>query len=265
MPLQPPPGSNYQSPLVSIPSRVFDTPLEGNRQVSMEIDWANMGITTGSLTSVYVNLQNNATINFSQICSIKVDNSQCGADVQIIFQDTSDTTDVAAYSPAAIFPVFTGATQFYVVANGADVADVTRIQLLNYAPYPVALPLSQEQNTAASGAMAIGNNTVTKQLVPTGINGTLEILQANIQFEAAQSSNSTANIYMFDGSSGPRYLWSPSAPFAISILAAVPFAQIIGLQNLNWRFTNGLSIEWQGLGGFSQGGIMNAFAAYRTP
>ena len=137
-----PPSKNYQSPLVAVRSIVGRDPPEGPMQIPIEIDWTTMGAQQGSTTTwaTYINLQNLTTQAFSQVCGLKVDNSQCGSDVQIIFTDTQEIITIPAYEPLAVFPVFTAATQFYAVALNAIGADATRIQVLNFLPPPVAVP-----------------------------------------------------------------------------------------------------------------------------
>jgi hypothetical protein len=129
--------TNYQSPLTALPSEMQFEPVEGRLQVPVEILWGVMG---GASHVVGFNLQNNATLNISQIGSLKVDNSQSAAPITIIFPDTGDQMVIAAGTKLVVFPVFSNGLQFVVSAPTAIGTDVTRLQILNYVAQPVLIP-----------------------------------------------------------------------------------------------------------------------------
>lgn len=260
-----PPAKNYQSPLVAVRSIVGRDPVEGPMQIPIEIDWTTMGAQQGSITTwaTYINLQNLTTQAFSQVCGLKVDNSQCGSDVQIIFTDTQEIITIPAYEPLTVVPVFTAATQFYAVALNAIGADTTRIQVLNFVPPPVTVPESPEHNFALTSGLAVGNANVNTTFVPAGVNGTLEILQLNFSTGAGPAAASTGNLFIQDGKG--NYLVN-----SISVSAGpntqAPGQIILDLKDVRWRFQNGLIANWLvGTGGWSNGAVINITAAYRTP
>ena len=109
MPVTVPPAINYPSPLLSQPDRYMQVPPEGARMIPCEIDWGTMGSGGTLITSMSINLQNNSTKTFTQICSLAVDNSACCSDVQFVFPDTAETMTIPAYTPKCIVPVFTKA------------------------------------------------------------------------------------------------------------------------------------------------------------
>lgn len=170
MPLTIPPAVNYQSPLIALPSRIGAEPAEGRKAVPCEINWVSMG---GAQNCVAFNLQNNATLNVSQICALKVDNSACGMDVQFVFPDTGETIVIPAYSPTSIVPVFSNGTAFFVIGLGMETTDTTRFQILNYLPPPVSIPTTQEQSVSqlVSSAITLGGPT---QVLSNAVSGTLE-------------------------------------------------------------------------------------------
>src|ERR1700761_8517018 len=92
---------NYQSPLVAVPDINQQQPREGMKLISCEIDW---GSTDKGSGAVFFNLQNNATLEVSQICGLVVDNSNCGADLEFVFPDTSTTIGIPAYAPYTVVP-----------------------------------------------------------------------------------------------------------------------------------------------------------------
>lgn len=250
MPLSPPAGKNYQSPLVSVPSRILSDPLEGPRQVSLEFDWTTMGQQYATLPggfgssggySIYVNLQNNATINFSQIVSVSIDNSQCGSIVQLIFQDTGEVITVDAFAPRSITPVFSGATQFYAVAFGATSNDVTRVQLLNFVPPPVALPETPSQIASASINTALTTNTNTGAIIlPTTVTGTLNNLTINLSVGTPPAAVAELTIGVYDGQA--RFLITAQSLY-IGTTYPVSSNPIVQFENIDWRFSQGLNLS----------------------
>jgi hypothetical protein len=262
-----PPAKNYQSPLIAFPSRLLRDPPDGPRQIPMEFDWAAMGMASGSgstaQTAISVNLSNNAPLRFSQIVSLKVDNSLCGCDVQFVFTDTQETVLVPAYAPNAIFPVFTDQTQFVAIAMGTVLAsDVTRVQVLNFVPPPVDLEPSQEQYYTQTTGLSAGAVNADLQLVPATVNGTLEFLQMNFSCQAAPAAAATGFIWVQDGAGN----------FLVNSIAlqggpASPpsFGQIIlDLRELNWRFSQGVKAHYNAALG-NMNGTVNVTAGYRTP
>lgn len=247
MPLSPPAGKNYQSPLTSVPSKALNDPLEGPRQVSLEFDWTTMGQQFSALSggfgvsggySVYVNLQNNATINFSQIASVVIDNSNCGSIVQLIFQDTGEVVTVDAFAPRTITPVFSGATQFYAVAYGATPNDVTRVQLLNFLPPPVALPETPAQISTATFNQALSASLNTNvAIVPATVTGTLQDLRIGLTVGTPPAAVAEVTVGISDGTSRALVTLEP-----VFVGTGTPIAQLplLDLQGVNFRFTNGL-------------------------
>lgn len=236
MALQIPPSVNYQSPLVSIPSLAESDAKEGPRMVNLEIDWGTMG---GASNCVSVNPSNNATLTFSQILALSVDNSTCGSDVRFTFPDTQETVTIPAYAPKIIVPVFTNQTQFFVQALGEEPQDITKFSILNFVPPPIALPLSQEQNIANIGAINVTANGST-QLIAAGINGALE--GAFISFYGSTGSGaSVINWTLQDGSATPVVLAAGSNEFGTGTGYQGLAFQLNGLQV---RFQNGVKLSY---------------------
>ncbi len=257
MPLMIPPAPNYPSPLVAVPS-VWqnETPREGSRMVSCEVDWGSMG---GASQCVNFNLQNNATLEFSQIAGLKVDNSQCGADVQFIFPDTGDTITIPAFSPADIFPVFSNQTQFFlkVLNTNAQSEDVTRFIILNTLPPPVSVPVSTAQDAASPLDLVMAAGTTA--LVLAGVNGTLQGLNVSV------SVNDPTNVFQMniqveDGNG------AIIASFPIGGQAGASInAMMISLTPINIRFNNGINIVQSGTAPSGSTGVLGVNAVYRIP
>lgn len=256
-----PPAKNYQSPLIAVPMRLLRPPADGPRGISLEFDWATMGMQTGSQSAIYVNLSNNANLRFSQIVSLKVDNSQCGADVQIIFTDTSDTVIIPAGEPNAVFPVFTDQTQFYAIARGVIVStDVTRIQVLNFVPPPVALNSSDEQNVVTSSTAFMESTGV--HLVAATESGTLQSLFMSMSVPTAPAGAASSAFTIVDGS-GANYLLNT---LRVSLNAVVvPYQILYSAENLNWRFGGGITLNNFALGWPAGTAPLNIVATYSKP
>jgi hypothetical protein len=249
-----PPSVNYPSPLVAIPTKVLNDPPEGNKIINCEVDWGTMG---GAGKSVYFNLQNNATLNFSQICAVSIDNSNCGGDVEFVFPDTSETMQIPAYSPKVIVEVFTNSTQFYLVGEGTEPEDITRFSLLNFVPPPVSVPTTQEQESAAPTTTDVGSAPAgTTQLIPAGISGTLEGLTLNGAFSTGGIAGFTWDIEDGNGTIISQGKWVQDT----GIIAPL----ILSLNPIRVRFQNGLIFRWTASSMTSPNYVI-ANAVYRTP
>ena len=251
-----PPAVNYPSPLVAIPTKWMKAPPEGPHIIPCEIDWGTMG---GPQDVVNFNLQNNAALNFSQVVAISVDNSACGADITFIFPDTTEQYDVPAYAPAAVFPVFTNQTQFFVTANGAIATDVTRFSLHNAMPPPSDLTPSAAQTTASNSSIPfIG--TGNTQIIPTTVSGTLEHIYIAAGINAPSAAYNTT-IQLRDGSTptpktlAVTRLVGPTATYFQGIL--------LMLTQVSVRFQNGVVLNQSG--GDSPGGALVCNLYYRSP
>jgi hypothetical protein len=260
MTISPPPFVNYPNQLTSFPTRTGVTPPEGERMIQVEIDWGSMG---GSQNCVFVNLQNNAVMNFSQIVSFSVDNSACGGDVQFIFPENSETLEIPAYIPKAIAEVFTSQTQFYVKGQGVIAGDITRFTILNYLPPPVVVPTSQEQNTAVVSNISINaGGSGSTQIVPLGVNGTVEAISVFSNIGAGAASFVEAGWAIEDGETSPKILAGGTSG---GTAGGTVGAQVYGLSNLSIRFVNGLVFDWTVLSGAATSGGFTVNVYYRTP
>ena len=251
-----PPSVNYPNPLIAVPAKSQDEPKEGRKIIVCPITWGTMG---GASKSVFINLQNNATLEYSQVSAISVDNSACGSDVQFVFPDTEETMTIPAYSPKTIIQVFTNQTQFYVVCPKSLSSDITRFSILNYVPPPIATPVTQLQN-AANVAGISTTTSGTQQVIPAGVNGTIEGAVMTSTPNAAAAQTAYYTYQLVDGASNviaQANDWcSPGTN-----RAAIVFQNT----NMNVRFSNGLSVVWTVVG---TGGTQSSLAAniyYRTP
>jgi len=247
-----PPAKNYPSPLVSLPSRLLKAPREGHRAIPCEINWLTMG---GAENCVNINLQNNATLEFSQICALKVDNSICGIDVQFIFPDTSETITFPAYSPTTIVPVFTNQTQFFVVGTGTEAVDTTRFQILNYCPPPVAVPDNSAQNLGSILGVAMGVGVT--QIVPATASGTLEAMYITTQSVTSIDFDAT---FEFEDGQGNAL---PSTGLSLAG-GSNATAVIMNLNPLALRFKDGIILTQSGTFPDAASKI-NVNMLYRTP
>jgi len=247
-----PPARNYAAPLISVPAEKANLPpKEGPRLIACEIDWGTMG---GPNNCVNLNFQNNATLEFSQVSALCVDNSNSGADVVFIFPDTNTTCTIPSYTPYAIVEVFTNQLQFYVYASTAQPNDITRFDILNYVPPPVVVPTSQEQNFASATGIDMG--TASTQLVPTSVSGTLEA--AYIYLSMAATNTGGGSWALEDGNN------NIIAQGAIQVSSGNKI-DITLFQNTDMRvrFQNGLKMVCSQTAVL--GGQISANLYYRTP
>lgn len=251
-----PPAMNLGDLPVAIVSKMFDEPREGRRSITQVIDWSRP-IAQG-LAAISVNMQNNATLEFSQICGLIVDNSECGSDLDFIFPDTDITISIPAYSPYIVLDVATNQTQFFVVAQGAIGGDVTRFSILNFAPPPIAVPTVTQQLVANTSSIVINGNSTTP-LIAAGTNGTLQGINVNVT--APTPTNAfNVNLLVRDGSL--RTLWTGNV--AQNNSGAGFVAALVDLSRLSIRFENGINLVQTG-GPVVTGGAVDTNLYYKTP
>jgi hypothetical protein len=258
---------NYPNALLAVGLKnscvpVGQAPVNGPQCVPVEVDWGTMG---GSSKIAGFNIGNaGGTRDFSDICAIQVDNSQCGADIEFIFTDTQTTYTVPAYSPYVLIPVFTKAVQFYCVSmldnETVESTDISRFTLFNFVPPPVVLPaLVQEQNTGAVGAIA--GAVGTTQIVAAGINGSLNAVYLNYASPfGGLPAAGEMTWKLVDGSA--KVLWTGQMGGGISSAWNVVLVSVTGV---DFRFTNGISFVQTLTGGAAIGGAFNVVLGYRQP
>jgi len=240
---------------VMVSSIMFRAPKEGPNSVNYVIDWSRP--IARNVTAVSINMQNGATLEFSQICGLIVDNSNCGSDLDFIFPDTDVTISIPAYAPYTCLQVNTRQVQF--VVNGLAIlpGDVTSFSVLNYPPTPVAVPITTQQQVAAVSNIAFNGATVT-QMIPNTVNGTLQNLNVSVAFTKPAAAFNNL-VVVRDGTG--KGLWAGN----VAADSTMPgFTGLIGdLQGVSLRFRNGLELVQTG--GGAPGGTLNAMGYYLTP
>ena len=199
MPIIVPPFSQYQAPLFPLRGLWNHRPPEGDRFITGEIDW---GLTVKLGNAVQFQLSGNSPLAFSQIAAFSVDNTRNASDCTFLFPDSGYTLVVPAFCQGT-FPVFTNALQFYVASTGAVSGDRTVFQALNSIPPPVAVQESAiQENNGVTGVNLNANAIVN--IVPRGINGTLELVTGSINGVGATGSTL---ITLQDGNTPPKVMW----------------------------------------------------------
>lgn len=256
-----PPATNYPSPIRAVPSNSQDQPREGRRQIACDVTWRTMG---GSSKCVAFNVQYMASLPFSQISTLKIDNSKCGADVQFVFSDTMETIDIPAYTPLIVVPVFSNSLSFYVVCPNALPEDETRFIILNY---KVLMPSQVNVSTTyAFVGTAVANwntNPSTVNIIPAGINGTvIELIVGAAAAGAATPSPMLASFSLQDGA-GDVYIPSWKLGIAPNSLGGFVNNQPFRIKNMNVRFRNGFSASFTPQASWLVSAQMNLLATYR--
>lgn len=250
-----PPAMNLGDLPHAIPSIMFSEPREGRKSITQVINWS--APVAKGLTAVSINLQNNATLEFSQICGLIVDNSQCGSDLTFIFPDTEVTVSIPAYAPYTVVNIATGQTQFFVKAAAPLAIDVTRFTILNFAPPPVAVPITRQQQ-AISVASITADGATTTQLIANTVSGSLQAL--NVGFAnplPAVSFNILGTVK--DGLN--NVLWSGNV--ALQNTSTGFIAALVDLNGLSLRFQQGLKFVQTGAA--APGGTFDVNAYYIVP
>lgn len=232
MPIQVPPFVQYQAPLIPLPARWASPPPEGNKFISCEVDW---GTTVPLGQAVQVSL-NSGPVEFTQIVAFSVDNSRSGSDVSFLFPDTGRQLTVPSYNQG-VYPVFTSALTFYVVASNAAAGDVTVFEILNSEPPPVSVAASSQGTAHASPTVDLGAGGTT-QVVPATVNGTLTGFQISLSLSNTTASAQQCILTLVDGSTPQVSLWTT----LVRIPANTSQAYSITQSNLRLRFTKGISL-----------------------
>lgn len=262
MPYRVPPAVNYPGPLVMVKDRYKANPVEGFNMVPADIDWGTMG---GADHCVEINLQVNATLNFSQICALVVDNSDCACDIRFVFPDTGVTVTIPAYSPYDVYPVFTNNVQFYVQAglNGQVVqsTDQTRMSIHNSVPPPISIPTTEAQQFASVASIDAAT-AATTTIIPAGTNGRLE--DVDIFGTVAVQSNPYRTFVwkLKDNASTPNvFAQGTVAAFQAN---AQNISQIYNMNGLARTFVDGLYLEIVSTNLDAQG-TLSVNVGYRSP
>lgn len=202
-------------------------PEEGDRFAAAEIDWGTYPAGQG----VQFALSGNSPVAFTQIVALSVDNSRCGSDTQFIFADSGFVLQVPAHA-SGVYPVFTNGLMFYAVALNAGASDVTNLFVHNSLPPPLAVQLSERQNTVAVRGIALANGTT--QLLPPTVSGTLNGLYLSINYGAGASAG-VAEIDLVDSRGA---VWITTIDAMANTNGMVP----LNASGLAVRFFNGLSL-----------------------
>jgi hypothetical protein len=256
-----PPSKNYQSPLVAVPSLMQDEPVEGRKQVPCEVTWSTA--LAGAGKTISFNLQNNATLDITQISTIKVDNSGCGADVTFIFPDTNDTITIPAGTPDVVAAVFSNGRMFYVTAPNSLDTDVTRFQLLNYRMDPADIPLARNQQATKAAFIDFGTPPPL-DLISTAINGTLNSANMNYALTPTGVPGAVQHTVLLKD----NRLGTPTFTIPIPIAAdgsINSMSNVLKLEGLNLRFKGGVWLDFttSGVGNGSQ--LLGIFLTYLIP
>lgn len=239
----------------AIPSIMYKEPREGLKSVAYGIDWSRP-IARG-VDTVSINMQDGGTLEFSQIAGLMIDNSNCGSDIDFIFPDTDVVISIPAYAPYTVLQVNTQQVQFFVRALNPLAIDRTDFTVLNYAPAPVAVPITVQQQIAQASNVNI-TGAVTTTLLAAGISGTLRGFQLNAAWTGA-AANFNNLLQLRNGPAG-AILWSGN----VAGTTTEPFSGVlVDLDNISLRFSNGLVLQQSG--GFTVGGTLNAIAYYVRP
>lgn len=242
-------------PVNFVPSIIGKQPKEGHKSIPFLVNWSRP--LASSLDTVSVNVQGNSPLDFTQIVSLIIDNSQCGASLDFIFPDTDVTLSIPAYAPYTVAQVNTRQLQFFVRALGPIASDVTSFSVLNYAADPLSVPATTEQQFASFADIFAQANT-NQQIAAATVNGTIQHI--NIGYAVANDvSGGTQVATIQDGS---RVLFRTRV--ATNNNASNINLSLLNFNNIALRFSDGLTFQ---IGGAENNLTGRYFLniLYRTP
>lgn len=267
MPVTIPPARKYPGLLKMVPDPWAKAPPEGPQQIPIEVNWDDIPVSvTGSNSKAVVFPLYGAggsTQQFSRCAALSIDNSACGADVQFVFPDVSDTLTIPAYSPKVIVPCFSNAQDFYLLNVGELISgDKTRFSMHNSMPPPLAVPISELQNVAASAGIVV-DGTSNNVVLAAG-NGTLDSLQISFSNTILGASAYLASFRVRDGANRTLGLAQLSGDSSTDILEN---GLIFNMTGMNLRFSGGISMQQTLITGAITAGqsYVSVNALYRTP
>jgi hypothetical protein len=249
MPQSIPAFDQYQAPLVPLRGLWNVAPQEGDRYIQAEINW----LVTTKQSAVQFQLAGNSPVALSQVVALYVDNSRSGADCKFVFPDSGFSLTVPAHNQG-LFPVLTNAVMFYASAPNAIAGDTTIFQALNSMPPLIPIAPSREQNTAAAIGLPLSNGST--QLIPAGINGTLNSASMTI-VPTGGASLGVVTLTLQDGAG--RNLWTGTFEVPAGVTQSFP----VNLSGLFLRFQNGLKVIVSGATSVSGWATINVF--YSVP
>lgn len=224
----------YQGMTIPIHGLWNQSPPEGDYLVNFSINWL---VQTNNQTAVRCDLAGNSPVALSQIVALSVDNTGSGSDVEFLFPDTGSRLVVSAYDQG-VFPVFTNALSFYVIAPVATNVDLTIFNVHNSIPPVIAAPTVQTQAHGAVGALSVLPGS-TNPIIGGNLSGTLTGFQITLNLSGNTSGNATQIDTQIQDGTG-TVLAHQFLMAAGSTTAAQLSAQTFSQSGLNLRFYNGL-------------------------
>lgn len=265
MPFIIPTAARYQRPLNQMIDDWQKAPPEGGLQIPLEITWTDYpGATTPAGKAVNINFNSMTTKPMRRIAALVVDNSKCGADVRFIFTDVDNSIVIPAYSPQVIVPVFSNLTNFYVINDNEVISgDVTRFSCHNTVPPPIAIPISELQNVAASAGIEV-DGTSNNVIAASTVNGTLDSLQLTFSNTIIGASQYLATFRFRDGANRTLGIAQLSSDSSTDIPEN---GSLFNMTGMNIRFSGGITMQQALLNGTITAGqsFVSANALYRTP
>lgn len=238
-----PAAVNYSEQWVSNPSKLFQDPPEGKREINFEVPWATQG---GSNNAVSFNVGSGSVAPISQINSLAIDNSDCGMDVRFIFPDSGYTVTIPAGALNVIIPVFSNATQFILAATinneTEEPKDVTRFIVLNYVPPPIAVPPTTSQSIGAQGFQNVdGSTTLTIISASDALYANGSLLAVVFRYSGLTTAAGAVQFKLVDGA-GRNLYW-----FEIAVANATIYnVELANLNPVDFRYSGGLFLQQSG-------------------
>jgi len=220
-----PSADPYSGPIISMNSRLYTAPREGNRVVPLSINW---GSDSATKQAVSFNLQNLAQTEFSQIVAIYVNNLMSNVDAVFKWAASQFQLTVPAQTEG-LYPVEAPLGMNFIVqsANGTGTTeDLVFFDVYNYLPPPVSVARGFTQNVALNTTLAIGAGTTI--IIPhadiAGIVTGIQVQAYNVVGGAAASTITG----QFQGGVGST---NPIDAFAFTVPAAAAPVGVIQVED----------------------------------
>lgn len=231
-------------------------PPGGPKRIPFSIAWGGAEVVNNACT---VNLTAKQG-DFDRIRGMYVDNTQSGADIQIIFQQSGFEFTVAA-GEKDYFAVAATELVFYVVSSMALATDATFFQVFNFTPFPMSTYKSVFMSGTHAAQISLTGSSDTTLIAPP-VNGTFT--GGIIQVNAVSGGDATTLVTMAFKDGNGNVIGEATLGGA-AIAAQIQTALVYIVSSVNVRFQNGLEFSVAKAGTAFTGGFATANAYTRTP
>lgn len=248
----------YQGMYPVFVDQPFGKPDEGYKRIPASIAWGTDDLSGAVLTGAVQFALAGRVSEFHQIGGMYIDNTQSGADVQIVFPEAQFEFTCAA-GEKDYFQIASPSLNFYISSPSALNTDKTYLQIFNYAPRPLTAYKSVFMSSGIVSALNLTGNG-TSSIVASG-NGTITGISLSVSGISGGDATSVVRVQLIDGANNVL-----AEKYIVGLAAnSVPLVTLFETTSINLRFKTGLSIKVIATGTAFTAGVVSGTVYYRMP